>query len=390
MASRHRRLITLTSSAVGALLLLTTGLAGASANVVDTGVVLHSGADKAGGDIGWVDTANNKYYQANGEAAGVAWYNLGSSASQDKFVMVLGRGQFAGAPATCPVPHACNGPDGVVTDDQGRVWAGDGDSSVKMIDPVRSDKVAATISTGGKLRADELSFDPKDHMIVVANDADNFLTFIDTQKLAVAGHYYYGDTTVTPTAPQVKQSVSTAGNGLEQSVYYPATGLFYQAVPANTDVKAPQTPTTGRIDVFQPVPDSNGNAVLVKSISVPGCNNGPTGLVVDGTNFVGACDNGGAVVDIASGQVKTIVAGVGGADEVYNSGDGNIYFFRSGAGMLGVIDATTFNLVTNLPTGKGSHSGAAGNGQVFAFVPTKGVKVFAVSSAVPAPVQAPA
>lgn len=388
----HRRFTFMLSSAVSALVLASTAIGVSAAGpVINSGVVLKSGADKAGGDIGWVDAASHKYYQSNGEpgSAGVAWYDIGDTPAQDRFVMILGRGQFTGRPSTCAQPHACNGPDGVVVDDLGRVWAGDGNSTIKMIDPARSDKVAATIPTGGKLRTDEVAFDPKDHMIIAANDADGFLTFIDTNKLAVAGHYYYADTTVAPAAPETKQSLSTAGNGIEQPVYVPATGLFYQAMPANTSVKPPATPTTGRIDVFQPQPDSNGNGVLVKSISVPGCTDGPTGLVLDGGNLVGACHNGGAVVDIATGKVTTIVPSVGGADELYNS-NGNIYFFRSGPGMLGAVDAATFKVVDNLPTGKGDHSGAAGFGQVFAFDPGTGVKVFEVSSAVPAPVQAPA
>ena len=389
MTRRQARLFSLTSAAVGGLLLATTALAGASASVVDSGVVLHSGGDKSGGDIGIVDAAARKYYQSNGDLKGISWYSIGASPEQDRYVMTLGAGQFTGRPSTCAVPHACNGPDGVVEDDQGRVWAGDGNSTIKMIDPSRSDKVAATLDLGGKLRADELSFDPKDHMILIANDADGFLSFIDTTKVAVAGHYYYADTSASPAAPQAKQSLATPGNGIEQSVYDSATGLFYQALPANTDAKAPDKPTTGRIDVFQPTPDSNGNGVLVKSISVPGCDNGPTGLVLDGGNLVGACDNGGAVVNIASGQVSQIVKGVGGADEVYNPGGGNIYFFRSGPGMLGIVDAASFNVVANLPTGKGDHSGAAGDGQVFAFAPGKGSIVFQVISAVPAPIQAP-
>jgi hypothetical protein len=40
------------------------------------------------------------------------------------------------------------------------------------------------LSTGGQGRADELAYDPKDHIILVANDraVDFFVTFISTEN----------------------------------------------------------------------------------------------------------------------------------------------------------------------------------------------------------------
>ena len=405
MAFRHKRLAALVSVAAGALLLTSAGGAAAAGTVTYSGVTLHMAHDPglAGGlfDISWVEQSTGRYFLADRQNNAVDWFDVSGGPHADHFVKFLGQGQFVGAgPKVCPVPHACSGPNGVVTDSMHRVWAGDGDSTVKMIDPANSSAVALTIHTGGKLRADEMAYDPTDQMIIVANDADGFLSFINVATGKLAGHYYYADTTVTPAAPEIKNKLATAGNGLEQSVWNPANDLFYQAVPANTLAPGKGASTTGRIDVFKPRPDAQGNGQLVTSISVPGCDNGPTGLVLAPNHtLIGACDNGGVVVDVPSALVQTIIPNVGGADEVwYNPGDGNVYFARSGPAMLGVANATTDQFIANLPTTKFAHSVAAYAANNTIMVPLNGlgIKLFtsgtagATSAPLPAPVHAPA
>jgi hypothetical protein len=49
----------------------------------------------------------------------------------------------------------------VVTFSNRELWAGDGDSTVKVVD-LTNNSIVATISTGGKFRADEMAYDPKD------------------------------------------------------------------------------------------------------------------------------------------------------------------------------------------------------------------------------------
>ena len=71
---------------------------------------------------------------------------------------------------------------------------------------------------------------------------------------------------------------------------------------------------------------------------------------------------------------------MGGADEIwFNPGDGNVYFARTAAGLLGVADADEGRLLQNLPTGVGSHSVAAyaENNHVFVPVNGGGIDVFA-------------
>src|SRR5579863_996339 len=74
-----------------------------------------------------------------------------------------------------------SGPDGVITVDHSQVWAGDGDSTIKVFDAF-SGSLITVIKTGGTSRADELCWDPKDHLVMMANDADTppFVTLIST------------------------------------------------------------------------------------------------------------------------------------------------------------------------------------------------------------------
>jgi hypothetical protein len=227
-------------------------------------------------DISYVDNTIGKDFVADRTNNAVDLIDP----TTDSFVGYIGQGQFVGV-KTCPAgvdPHACSGPNGVLTDSFHHLWAGDGNSTVKVLSPTPGTSYLASIPTGGKYRADEMSYDPRDHVVLVANDAEGFLTFIhDTSASStVAAHFYYADNTLGQ--PASVSGFATAGNGIEQSVWDPRTGLFYQAVPANSPT------TTGRVDVFTP------NGRLVASHQVPGCTNGPTGLALgDFQRFLGAC-----------------------------------------------------------------------------------------------------
>jgi len=63
-----------------------------------------------------------------------------------------------------------SGPDGVVVVGN-QVWAGDGDSTVKVID-LKTNKIADTIKTGGTTRVDEMAYDPKDQIFIGINNAE--------------------------------------------------------------------------------------------------------------------------------------------------------------------------------------------------------------------------
>jgi hypothetical protein len=84
-----------------------------------------------------------------------------------------------------------------------------------------------------------VSYDPVDHILAAANNADTppFLTFIDTNTHAVLKQIVFDGTNGTPNAL----------GGLEQSQYSPKTGLFYISVPQiGTD------PTQGGVTAYLP------------------------------------------------------------------------------------------------------------------------------------------
>ena len=152
-------------------------------------------------DISWVEQSTGRYFLADGTNDAVDLFD----ARTDTFTGFLGQGQFhhltqpeclaRGASDA----HDCNGPDGVVTDSRHRVWAGNGVdathpvSSIDVVDPTPGSTVIRSILTGGKFRSDELAYDPRDQVILIANPDfnDGFLTWIDVRDLKVIGTFRY-------------------------------------------------------------------------------------------------------------------------------------------------------------------------------------------------------
>lgn len=82
-----------------------------------------------GFDISWADNSTQKYYLADRTNNAIDLVD----AATDTFLGFIGKGQYTG---TKPCPgqpkdlRHCAGPNGVVTDDQGHVWAGDGAGNI--------------------------------------------------------------------------------------------------------------------------------------------------------------------------------------------------------------------------------------------------------------------
>jgi hypothetical protein len=362
-----------------------TGAAARSDDVVQPLTTIHvtvNGVnhDPAAFDISWVEQSTGRYFLADGPNGAVDLFD----ARRDTFVGFIGKGNFTSSSQADCVAHGasdihdCNGPDGVVTDSQHRLWAGDGVnvnatnsvSSIKVMDPTPGTTIIKSIPTGGKFRSDELAYDPRDQVILIANPdfRDAFLTWIDVRDLKVIGTFKY-----SPTDPN-------AWGGLEQPVWDPDNGLFYQAVPGVADANG-NVITPGHIDVFKARPDE-GVGQRVAVLSVPTCINGPTGLTLAQDRLIGACDTGAIVVNPRDNDFQKVIPNVGGADEIwFNPGDGNVYLARTGAGQLGVASAERGRFLANLPTAVGSHSVAAyaENDHVFVPIPNGGIDVFANS-----------
>ena len=301
-------------------------------------------------DISFIDQATGMYYLADRS-------NKGIDIVDTKKGIYVGRVAGMVGPIMKKDGTCCNndasGPNGVVIAGK-EAWVGDGDSTVKVID-LKTMKITDTIKTGGKSRADELGYDPKDGVIAIANNADEppFLTFISTKP----GHKIIG-----------KLVMEHFTDGMEQTEYNPADGMFYTDVPELDKDK-----TKGALMVTDPK-----TAKVVKMIPVDSCV--PHGIAFGkGGNVFLGCNAGTprlglpaklVVIDTKTGK-QTDIPGVGGSDEsAVNNKLGQYYSALNGnpgGPILAVVDAKTNQLTQKIPTGPGAHSVAANesNGRVY-------------------------
>ncbi len=358
-------------------------------------------------DISWLDPKTQTYYLSDRTNNGVDAIN----AATDTFEGVIGAGDFSGAgtsasstqKATCG-PFGVGGPNGSLVLNVGgetQLWAGDGVtasspvSSVKVFDlsSPSTGTLAATIPTGGVCRADELAYDPVDHLVIVANDVDTppYLTLISVNP--------------NPANDKVvgKIPFANAIDGIEQPAWNPANNMFY--------VNIPQVPTSngswmGEVAVINPRTMS-----VARTFAVPGCS--PAGLAINvqrqqmllgcsGDAIAGDTVNGvtykgnpavSYIMDARNGRIVARFSQVGGSDEVwYNPASGNYYLAASNMtsnGMstgyntpiLGVISSQGNRWLENFPTAASAHSVASNpaNGQVFVPIPGYGIAVLAGS-----------
>ncbi len=301
-------------------------------------------------DISFIDQANGLYFLADRS-------NKGIDIVDTKKGTYVGRVAGMVGPIMKKDGTCCNndssGPNGVLVAGK-EIWIGDGDSTVKVAD-LKTMKIVDTIKTGGKARADEMGYDPKDQVVAVANNADEppFLSFISTKP----GHKILG-----------KLVMEHFSDGMEQTAYNPADGLFYTDVPELDKDK-----TKGGLMVTDPK-----TAKVVKMIAVDSC--APHGIAFgkNGNVYLG-CNAGvprlglpakQVVVDIKTGKV-TDIPGVGGSDELSVNNKLDQYYSalngNPGGPILSVVDAKTNTLVQKIPTGPGAHSVAAdeSNGRVY-------------------------
>ena len=316
-----------------------------------------------GFDISWIDNSTQKYYLADRTNSAIDLVD----AATDTFLGFIGKGQYTGSKACPGAPkdlRHCAGPNGVVTDDLGHVWAGDGAGNIIEADAAKpGTAVIRKISTGGKFRVDEMAYDPIDRILLASSDGDSppFLTFVSVKDGSVLGQYHY----------------PAGQEGMEQPAWVRETGWFYQNVPGDKN----------RIDVFDPHKLPNP----VKSFPVE-CKGGALGLTLSGLvvgpngRLMTVCGSlGGLTVDPRTGKTGKLVSQVGDADEVWYDPGANNYYFAHGtqgghAGAIGMVNAATEAFVTSIPMeGAGVHSVAvnAKNGHIF--VPVNGMGIFVIT-----------
>jgi DNA-binding beta-propeller fold protein YncE len=307
-------------------------------------------------DISWVDYPSQTFYLADRSNNQIDRVD----ARNDTLLSPIGKGKFVGFRGK----NSISGPNGVLEiRSLHQLWVGDGNSRVHVID-AQTGQFLHTISTAkcgtpgcNPRRSDELAYDPKDHLIVIANNEDDppYLTFISTEDHQVKGHLDF----------------PAALDGLEQPIWDGATHSIYQAVPETAahpggeiDVIDPLTRTV--TDVF-PIVDKNGAPLR--------CN--PHGLAIGAHHnlLVGCGSKAGisVVINIRDGKTVAVIRKVGGSDEVwYNPGDRNYYLAardNPGGAVLGIIDADSNTWIQNVKTNPNAHSVAANLANRHIYVP---------------------
>jgi hypothetical protein len=291
-----------------------------------------------------------------------------------------------GAPCATgnPAPHFCfqgvalnpdgsannnlSGPDGVVIVGSKEIWAGDGDSRIKVID-IATKSFITTISTGGTARVDEMADDPRDHILAAANNADTppFVTFFDTVHKTILGKLTF----------TTADAGVDAENGIEQSQWSRDTGLFYVSVP-----QVGSATTVGGVSVIDPSTMKVTHTFLVSNCSPAGLTLGPRHQALIGCSGVFNNKTQSVIIDITSDSTAldgAVVATVpiGGNDEVWFDKGTRHYFLAARSNLsggkpdpiLGSIDAATNKLDPSAPTSTTAHSVAADENAHNVFVP---------------------
>jgi len=351
-------------------------------------------------DISWVNPDRAEYYLGDRSNAGIDVIDTRTLTFKRTIPGFVGA-VLNGAGA---VNNNVSGPDGVTS--HGRwLYAGDGDSTLKVIDldAPNASAIKQTISTGGTTRLDEMALTTDGELLLGANNAEDppFATLFRANGDEPVSN------TVILTRVTIDPAIVPAGAGLsmEQPAWDPKTKRFYVSVPiiANNPAgcnfgQAPGPITCdGGMLVVDPTTLTAPEAVL--GAFNPATNTGVVPLHACGPNgaTVGVHDNLllGCTQQNNPSNVTTLVinaktknfANIGnitGSDEVwFNAGDRRYYTASNRnckpgvspcptaaqqAAVLGVIDGTSV-LIETVPQGSGSHSVAADSKRNLIFVP---------------------
>lgn len=348
-------------------------------------------------DISWVNPDRAEYYlgdRSNNGVDVIDTRHLTFKRTIGGFVGVKRNG--AGA-----VDNNHSGPDGVTS--HGRwLYAGDGDSTLKVIDldAPNASAIKDSISTGGTTRVDEMALTSDGQTLIAANNAEDppFATLFAAN----------GDNSVNTTHILRRiigdPAIIPAGFGLsmEQPTWDPRTRRFYVSVPiiaenpagCNHGQLAGPISCDGGLAVIDPTdgstvvgafnPATNTGIVPLHACGPNGATVGPHDNLLLGCTPANNPGNVQTLVINAATKNQTLVGSITGSDEVwFNSGDGRYYTGSNRnckvagvpcpaasqqAAVLGVIDGTSV-LIETIPQGSGSHSVAADSRHNLIFVP---------------------
>jgi hypothetical protein len=350
-------------------------------------------------DISWVNPQRAEYYLADRSNAGIDVIDTHTLRFKRTIPGFVGaKKNAAGA-----VNNNISGPDGVVSHGKW-LYAGDGDSTLKVIDldAPNAAAIQQSISTGGHTRVDEMALNTAGTLLLTANNAEDppygdlFVANGDNASSAVhLVSQIFIDATIVPAG---------AGLSIEQPTWEPKTKRFYVSVPviANNppgcNFNADLGPVTcdGGLLVVDPATVSGAtttygafnSATNTGVVKLHAC--GPNGATVGpNSNLLLGCTPANnptnAITQVINAVTKNFanIANIVGSDEVwFNKGD-NRYYTASNrncktaapcpaasqqAAVLGVIDGTSV-LIETIPQSSGSHSVAADSKRNLIFVP---------------------
>ncbi|HEY5348554.1 MAG TPA: hypothetical protein VIJ64_02445 [Candidatus Lustribacter sp.] len=325
-------------------------------------------------DISFVDPTVHQYYVADRTTSGVSIIDTQTM----KYVSTAGQGQFTGfKPNTAAGPATNAGPNGIVPVGNGLVFAGDGDSTLKVVNvnsgalvatvpavnPVTTGTVATcgTPTTGtANQRVDEMALDPTDNVVLAINDAScpPFGTFFSA---------------TAPYAAKGTIAFTTANGGAEQPTWDPTQKLFIMALPSTVENPG------GEIDLIDP-----NTHLITKKIAEPSnCQANGTALGQNETLFLG-CSSPGilATINAVTGATINTINTVGGCDEAwYNPTANRFYAACSNNKIPGPVVAVTDGngaLISTFATSTGAHSVAVDPTNDNVYVPTQklGVQIY--------------
>ena len=338
-------------------------------------------------DISWADSGTGRYYFADRSNFGVDVIDAEEDVWVGRVGGMAGPLPSGGGTSTTNGP----GPNGVVVTPFKLLWAGDGNSTVQVadVDPdsptylhiLQSISTALPVCDGGTAnthycgRADELDYDPIDHIILVANNAplsvtvphvsiDSYATFINADPpYNVLGHITF-----------------VGAGGLEQPRWDDQTQRFLITVPgkmAGTTIL-----TLPSIQVISPTSMLSEETFPIDCQAIAGVTSvSVTGIVLQPNQHILVSACGFPVIltlDEKTTQINVInvIEQVGGGDQVwFNPGDGRFYVTAldmttpAGVQSLGVINAETSEWLQNVPEVRGKNPAALPeNNQIFTIV----------------------
>lgn len=324
-------------------------------------------------DISFVDPKIDLYVLADRTNASVDLFDASDATFTGR---IGGPGVFAGVVlnADGTANNNKSGPDGVVIVEHKEIWAGDGDSTLKVID-IATGNITDTIpvidptTPSVKLRVDEMAYDPTDHILAAANNANTppFVTLINTDTHAILGQLVFDKA----------HAGVDAQNGIEQPQWSPKTGLFYVSVP-----QVGPDPAQGGVSVIDPSTMSVTATYLVRNCSPAGLTIGPRNEAMIGCGSAfGTSPNvvtQSIIMNLDNGEVLANITQAGGNDEVwYDAGTHHYYLAARGTAdssgkvtpILGTVDANTFMFDGGVTTSTTAHSVAADKRSHHVFVP---------------------